>query len=192
MPVPPLIGATTSLQPLDLVIVVIIASSVLLGLVRGLIQSVAGLLGLILGAVFAGRLAALISPALDQAHIQHPQIPAAATFIVAFLAIVTGVEFVAGLLRMITRLLFLGWVDRLGGAVFGALRGVLLSMILVAGLTLFGSKSLNTQIRQAQTAVFLWQNLSSLTAMLPAGMQQSTLRLVTHQVPFLGQTGTQP
>lgn len=184
-----IIASADALNWLDVVILLIVAGSTVLGLARGLIQSIAGVLGLALGALFAGQIAALIDPALNRAAIQHPPISGGVAFVIAFVAIVVAVEVAAGLLRVVTKLLFLGWVDRLGGLVFGALRGVLLSMILLAGLTQFGSGAFNSTIQQSQIAVYMWQNLPALAAMLPVGMQQSTMRLVNNQLPFLQNLG---
>ena len=185
-----LLGATDTGNWLNLVILAVIGGSAVLGLFRGLIQSLAGVGGLILGALFAGRLAVLLDPALDHANIKHPPITGGAAFVVAFLVIVIAVEIAAGFLRIVSKVLFLGWVDRLGGAAFGAVRGILLSMILLAGLTQLGTSGINNSIKQAQVAVYMWQNMNALTAMLPDGMRQSTIRLVAKQIPFLGQPGT--
>lgn len=175
---------TTVATWLDPIIIGIMVASTVLGAFRGLIRSAAGLIGLVLGAVFAGRLAALIDPALDQAGIQHPSITGAAAFVVAFVAIVIAVEVAANALRIIQKVLFLGWVDMVGGALFGLIRGVLVCMILLAGLALFGSKQFNSTLRQATVAVWLWQNMSAAVDMLPAGMRESTIRLVHDQAPF--------
>lgn len=169
---------------LDPVIIGIIVASTILGIFRGLIRSAAGLIGLALAATFAGRLAALVDPALDDAHIQHPPITGAAAFVVAFVAIVVAVEVGANLLRVVQKVLFLGWVDSVGGAIFGLTRGVLVSMILLAGLAMFGSKQFNATVRQTTMAVWLWQNMSAAVSMLPAGMRDSTIRLVSNQAPF--------
>jgi membrane protein required for colicin V production len=182
-------AATTTITTwLDPVIIGIMVASTILGAFRGLIRSAAGLIGLILAAVFAGRLAALIDPALDQAHIKHPSITGAAAFVIAFVAIVVGVEIAANMLRIVQRMLFLGWLDVVGGAIFGLARGVLVSMILLAGLALFGSNQFNSTLKQATVAVWLWQNMSGAVDMLPAGMRQSTTRLVHDQAPFLGES----
>ena len=176
-------GTTTTW--LDPVVIGIILSSVALGFFRGLLRSAAGLLGLILAAIFAGRLAALIDPSLDQAHIQHPPVAGGVAFVIAFVAIVVAVEFAAGLLRRIQRLMFLGWLDRLGAALSGLVRGILISMILLAGFAMVGSREFNSTMRQAQVAVTLWQNVSGLVNMLPSGMRASMIRLVHDQAPFL-------
>jgi membrane protein required for colicin V production len=169
---------------LDPVIIGIIVVSTIFGIFRGLIRSAAALIGLALGATFAGRLAALIDPALDDAHIQHPPITGAVAFVVAFVAIFVAVEMGANALRIVQKLLFLGWTDRVGGAIFGLVRGVLVSMILLAGFAMFGSNQFNATIRQTTMAVWLWQNMSTAVSMLPAGMRESTIRLVNNRAPF--------
>ena len=182
-----LLAATTGTTWLDPALIVIIAGSTFLGLMRGLIRSVAGFVGLILAAVLAGRLAAYVQPTLDHAKIQHPPVNGAVAFIIAFVAIYVAVEIAARALKIVTSLFLLGWVDRLGGALFGFLRGVIISMVLVAGLTMLGSTQFNSTVKQAQTAVYLWQNYSGLASMLPQGMQNSVIRLVNDQRPFAQQ-----
>jgi uncharacterized membrane protein required for colicin V production len=78
----------------------------------------------------------------------------------------------------------LGWVDRLGGAVLGFIRGVLLAMVLVVGLELFGKASFNATVRDSSVTVWLWQNAPGLVAMVPPGMQKSIEGLVSGQNPF--------
>lgn len=179
-------GTTTTW--IDPLIFVIVGGSTALGLFRGLIRSLAGFAGLLLGALFAGQLAAQIDPTLEQAHIQHPPIGGAIAFALAFLAIYIAVEIAANLLRFLQRALLLGWVDRIGGAIFGLLRGVVISMVLVAGLAMFGSSGFNNTLKQAQLAVLLWQNVPAMGGMLPKGMKDSTIRLVKDQAPFLGES----
>ena len=179
--------ASTASNWLDPVLYGLIVLSVLFGIRRGLLRSIAGVLGLVLAALFAGRVAALVEPTLDHAGIKHPSAPAAVVFVIAFIAIVVAVEFAAGILRFVQRVLFLGWIDRLGGALFGLIRGILFCMILVAGLSLYGSTSEQATTRQSSLAVWLWQNMSGLAGMLPSGMQQSTIRLVHDKAPFVAQ-----
>jgi membrane protein required for colicin V production len=182
-----LLATSASGNWLDPVIIGIILLSVALGILRGLIRSVAGFVGLLLAALFASRLATLINPALNDANIKHPPVTGAAAFVVAFVVIFVAVEMLANMLRFVEKILFLGWIDRVGGAVFGLARGVILSMVLLAAFAMFGSAQFNTTLRQAQVAVTLWQNASALTGMLPKGMQKSMIHLVNGQAPFLGQ-----
>jgi membrane protein required for colicin V production len=181
-------AATTTTNWLDPAIIGIMAVSAFYGLWRGLLRSMAGLVGIVLAALFAGQLAAHIDPALKQANIQHPPLNANWAFVIAFVAIIVAVELAANVLVVVERFMLLGWVDRLGGAAFGLARGVLFCMILLAGLAQFNSKQFNDQIKNANTAVWLWKNVPALTNMLPPGMRDSTIRLVEKQAPFLAET----
>jgi membrane protein required for colicin V production len=178
---------TVPAEWLDPVLLGLIALSSILGLWRGLLRSAAGLAGLVLAALFAGRLAAYMDPALKQAGMAHPAINGRWAFLIAFIAIVLAVEMVANALVWVERIMLLGWVDRLGGIAFGAARGVLLGMILLAGLAQFDSANFNQQVQKSQVAAWLWNNVPSATNMLPAGMRQSTIRLIHDRAPFLQQ-----
>jgi len=184
--------ASTTTTWLDPVVIGLIALSTFYGCMRGLLRSIAGVVGLVLAAIFAGRLAAYVDPALNDAHIQHPSTNGAAAFVIAFIAIVVVVEVAANLLRFVEKIMLLGWVDRFGGALFGLFRGVLLSMILLAGFALYGSKDFNATLKQTTVAVWLWQNAAANTGMLPAGMRQSIIRLVNNQAPFTSQVSHLP
>jgi membrane protein required for colicin V production len=178
---------TVPAEWLDPVLLGLIALSSILGLWRGLLRSAAGLAGLVLAALFAGRLAAYMDPALKQAGMAHPAINGRWAFLIAFVAIVLAVEMVANALVWVERIMLLGWVDRLGGIAFGAARGVLLGMILLAALAQFDSADFNKQVQQSQVAAWLWNNVPAATNMLPAGMRQSTIRLIHDRAPFLQQ-----
>jgi membrane protein required for colicin V production len=175
-------NSTTWLEP---AIVAIVVASTLLGAWRGFIQTVAGLVGLVLAAFFAGRVAVWVDPVLNNPDVPpHPPVNGAAAFVIAFLIIYVAVEFAAGLLRWLARLLFLGWLDRVGGAILGFIRGVVLSMVLVVALELFGKASFNATVRDSAIAVWLWQNAPALAGMIPPGAEKSIESLVGGKTPF--------
>ena len=180
-------AASTTTNWLDPAVVGIIAISGLFGLLRGLLRSLAGIAGVVLGALFAGKLADKVDPALKQAGIQHPAINGRWAFLIAFVAIVVAVEFAANLLVWVERFLMLGWLDRVGGLAIGLARGVLLSMILLAGFAQFDSAQFNQQATQSQIATWLWDNVPALATMLPPGMLDSTTRLIEDKSPFRGE-----
>jgi len=115
----------TSLTSFDWFLVVVVAVSTLLAFRRGIIRVLFSLGGLIAGIVLAGwnymRLA-------EWLHRWIVSVPAAE--ILGFLAIVVGVMLAASVLativRRTARAVGLGFVDRLLGAGFGLVRGVLL------------------------------------------------------------------
>jgi len=115
---------------LDIVIVVAIAIPTLIGLRIGLIKAALSLVGLIVGVILAGRYYVLLSQQL--AFI--PQ--AGVAKVVAFAIILIGIMVVAGVLaRLLTwaaSVVMLGWVNRLGGAIFGFVLGAIFCGALLA------------------------------------------------------------
>ena len=122
---------------LDIVIIVIIAIATFIGLRTGIIRAVLSLAGLIVGIILAGR---YYIPFSEQLFF-IPQ--ASVAKIVAFAIIVIGVMVVAAVLAWLamwlTSLVMLGWVNRIGGALFGLVLGVILCGALLAiWVKLFG------------------------------------------------------
>ncbi len=120
---------------LDIVILVALAITALVGLKIGLIKAVLSLAGLILGVILAGRFYAPLSELLTF-------IPRASVAkIVAFAIILIGVMVIAGVLAMLLKwaasVMMLGWVNRLGGAVFGSLLAAITCGALLAAWAKF-------------------------------------------------------
>jgi len=115
---------------LDIVIIVGIAITTFVGLKIGLIKAVLSLVGLIVGVVLARLFYIPLSEQLGFI----PQ--ATVAKVAAFAIIMIGVMIIAGVLAMalkwITSAMMLGWVNRIGGAVFGLLLGVIFCGALLA------------------------------------------------------------
>ena len=109
---------------LDIVIIVAIAITTFIGLKIGLIKAVLSLAGLIVGVILAG----LFYVPLSEQLTFIPQ--ATVAKVVAFAIILIGVMIIAGVLatvlKWITSVIMLGWVNRIGGAVFGLVLGAIL------------------------------------------------------------------
>jgi len=115
---------------LNIVIIVALAISTFLGLRTGIIKAVLSLAGLIVGVILAGRLYIPLSE-------QLPFIPqAGAAKVVAFAIILIGVMVIAvvlaRLLKWAASVMMLGWVNHLGGAVFGLALGAIFCSALLA------------------------------------------------------------
>ncbi len=126
----------STMNPFDILIIVILGYSLVRGLFRGLVKEVSSIIGVLGGfyaaytyySVLAGLLSGLIH---DTAYLN----------ILSFLIIFCGVLIIVGVLGVIIKYLlniaFLGWVDRFGGVVFGVLKGILIVSILFITLTAF-------------------------------------------------------
>lgn len=124
------------MNPFDILIIVVLGYSLVRGLFRGLVKEVSSIIGVLGGfyaaytyyKVLAGLLAGLIH---DTSYLN----------ILSFLIIFCGVLIVVGVLGVVIKYLlniaFLGWVDRIGGVIFGVLKGILIVSILFITLTAF-------------------------------------------------------
>ncbi len=115
---------------LDIVLIVVIAIATLLGFRTGIIKAVLSLAGVIIGVILAGRFYVPLSEQLT--FIPH----AGGAKIVAFAIILVVVMVIAGvaasLLKWAASVVMLGWVNNLGGALFGLLLGATLCGAILA------------------------------------------------------------
>ncbi len=115
---------------LDIVITVVLSISIIFGMRTGIIKAVLSLVGLIIGVILAGR---YYGPLAEQL-VFIPQANVAE--IVAFAIILIGVMVIAGvlasLLKWAASVMMLGWINRLGGALFGLALGATFCGALLA------------------------------------------------------------
>ena len=141
---------------LDIALLVILAIGLFIGLGRGLVKTVFGLAGLILGVVLAGQFYKAFSDSTLGQII---------TFILIFIFVVWLATIAGALVRKVVKLVMLGWVDGLGGALFGvAMAGIILGVALVAYLNFFGSNSL---ISDSVVSAILVDKLPLVLELLP-------------------------
>ena len=120
----------------DYAVLTVIAASVLLGWWRGVMSELLALAAWIAAFLVARVFAAEVASWLT-GQIAEPGLRLAVAYVLVFV----GVLLVFAIARMLVSLLLkavgLGLLDRLLGAVFGVLRGVLavLAVVLVAGMT---------------------------------------------------------
>ena len=148
---------------LDIVIIVVIAIATILGLRIGIIKAVLSLAGLIVGVILAGYYYAPLSKLLS--FISQPNIAQ----IVAFAIILIGVMLIAGvlawLLKWLLSVAMLGWVNRLGGAIFGlALGAILCGALLAIWAKYFGIAGV---IAESLLATVLLDRFPVVLALLP-------------------------
>ncbi len=120
----------------DWAVVIILACAVLAGLAQGFFRSVCSLGGLILGLVVAawnyGRVAAVLIPL-----VRIEAVADTIGFLLIALLVMAVVGLIGNLLAKAFRLLGLGWLDALAGAVFGFFQGVLLVVIGILVIVAF-------------------------------------------------------
>lgn len=120
----------------DWIIVVVLAASVIAGLVQGFLRSVFSLGGLILGLVLAawnyGRLASMLHPLVRSWEVANTVGFLLIAFVVAALATAVG-----SLLSKILHQMGLGCLDRMAGGLFGLFQGALMVTLCILATVAF-------------------------------------------------------
>lgn len=162
-----------ALHWLDLVIVAIIAwltfRALSVGLIREVVTAVAVIGGAILAGHFYAELADDISFAIEDRAWRE---------FVAFAAIFVGAivlgQIAAALLHRASRLLLLGAADRIGGAVFGFVKGVIIVEVLIlAAITFPVSGAITTAIDDSVLAPVFIDGLPVVQQLLPAEFEEA-------------------
>lgn len=151
---------------LDLAVVVLVAAGAFRGFRRGMVRegmAFGGLaVGLILASEWNSEVADLLRPFVGGGGLPHA---------LAYLLVVLAVLGFATLLTVLTlrlmRLLLVGWLDRLGGIVFGAGQGAILAALLLILMVRFPILGLDRAVKDSLLATGLLDGLPAALAYLP-------------------------
>lgn len=138
---------------LDISLIVFLSISILMGLWQGLIRSIFSMAGFVVGLWLAARfyrdLAAILS------FIPQGSIAKAAAFILILIAVSIAAALLAWIIRSMVHAVMLGWVDHLGGAVFGFLLGAYFLSGILAFVERFSLFGLEEIVRNSALAQWL-------------------------------------
>ena len=101
------------------------------GLLRGMIQEIAGFVGIFLAFFLSGRFYPQVVPQFD-GIISDPGWAAGASYALIFAVTILLVALAAAVLRKFLNLALASWLDYLLGAVVGAAKGILVSAVALA------------------------------------------------------------
>lgn len=115
----------------DIVILLLASVTLLVGFLTGFIMQVSLLAGVILGAVFAGQLATLITPKLLEWTGASPHIMGPLSYVIAFILILFGLLFVGKLVQSLLKAVKINFLNRLAGALFGVFTCLIIVSIVL-------------------------------------------------------------
>ena len=115
---------------LDGIFVIIIFLALLRGLVRGLVKELVFIVALVLAFLVAWSGSAPLRLWMNQIIPDNPQLAATISYVIVFIAVFLLVLFLGIAVRHMLHTLWLGWFDRLGGALLGMLKGSLLCGVI--------------------------------------------------------------
>lgn len=123
---------------LDIVLIVSLVVPTFIGLKQGIIKAALSLVGLIIGVVVASNLYQPVGKLLG--FIPNENAANITAFILILVVVMVAMMILIRLLKFIASVVMLGWVDHIGGAVFGFFMGALVwSALLAAWVKLFGT-----------------------------------------------------
>ena len=156
---------------IDPVIVLILIGFVVTAYSAGLIREVVTIVAVVLGIVIAGLLyddlATDVLVFIDDAD---------AARAVAFLVLLGSVylfgQIAAYVLKKMASIMMLGWTDKLGGAAFGLLKGLIVVQVLVILFAAYPSLGLDNSIDNSVIGSFFVDDFSFLLVILPGEFDQ--------------------
>lgn len=119
-----------------MLVVVILSFCLIRGLFRGLIKEVSSIIG-VLGAYYAaytyyGAMAKFLSKLVSDVTYLN-----IFSFLIIFCIIFFIISMLGVVIKYLLNIAFLGWVDRICGAGFGLVKGILIISVLLVALTAF-------------------------------------------------------
>jgi membrane protein required for colicin V production len=121
---------------LDVIFALILGYCLIRGIFRGLIREVSSLLGVLGGFYFAYRYYPQMAELLAR-WVASPSYANIFGFLILFAGVYLVISTLGAVIKHASNIATIGWADRLAGAVFGTLKGVLIIAVLVAVLTAF-------------------------------------------------------
>ena len=151
----------------DIVIVIIVVFSGLLGLYWGIIRQALSLFGLLAGLALARAHTVEVADLLSSV-LSNYLLAQVIAFILIMLSVSAAASLLASLLRTVMGLLFLGWLDHALGAILGIAQGVLLCAAVLLVAHAIPDASWQPALQESAIAPLLMATVGSLiTPLLP-------------------------
>ncbi|MBT8369192.1 MAG: CvpA family protein [Deltaproteobacteria bacterium] len=124
------------MNPFDILIIVILGYSLIRGLFRGLVKEVSSIIG-VFGGFYAAYTYYKILAKLFSGLINDVSYLNILSFLIIFCGVLIVVSVLGVIIKYLLNIAFLGWVDRIGGLIFGITKAILIVSVLFISLTAF-------------------------------------------------------
>ncbi len=157
---------------LDIVIVLVIvffaSTAFRAGLIREVVTLVSVVVGVVIAGIFYDDLARDVLTFID-----NEKTALIVSFLVLLGAIYLAGQLVAVMLKQVAALLFLGWADRTGGALFGLIKGLIVVEVLLILLVTYPQLGLKGDIDGSALASVFLDAAPLLLLVLPGEFEQA-------------------
>lgn len=140
----------------DIIIVVVLVAFGIGGLRKGIITEAATLLGLGLGLYGAFHFSDYTADRLLQWVEINPKYLNLISFIVTFIVVAILVNLLGRIVTKIVKSLNLGFIDKLGGFVFGIAKGILICSLLVMLVNVFRMNGIIKEKTKQESLLYPW------------------------------------
>ncbi len=124
------------MNPLDMVIVVIMAFCLIRGIFRGLVKEISSIVGVFAGFYAAYTYYGTIAQPLSR-WISNTAYLNILSFLIVFCVLFILISVIGVIIKYVLNIAFLGWVDRICGAGFGIIKGLLIVSVILIPLASF-------------------------------------------------------
>lgn len=126
----------TIMNPFDIFIITILTYGLIRGIFRGLVREISSIVG-VLGGFYAAYTYYPLVAGLISRWISDPAYLNIVSYMAIFSVVVIIVSVLAVVIKYLLNIAYLGWVDRVSGAIFGLLKGGLVICVVFIVLTAF-------------------------------------------------------
>lgn len=124
----------------DIIVIVILSFCVIRGVFRGLVKELSSIIGVLGGYYFAYSYYMVLAKPLSR-WISNTSYLNILSFLIIFSGILILISILGVVIKYILKIAYLGWVDRICGAGFGIIKGILIVSVLLITLTAFLPKN---------------------------------------------------
>jgi membrane protein required for colicin V production len=160
------------------VVVGIVITAYLAGLIREAVTFLAAVLGIVIAGALYDDLAADILTFMDDEDAAE-----AIAFMILVAAVYLFGQIIALLLSRTASLLMLGWLDHIGGAFFGFLKGLIIVQILLILFAAYPTLGLDDAVAASELAPFFIDDADVLLRVLPDNFDFRIERFNTPEAP---------
>jgi membrane protein required for colicin V production len=160
---------------LDIVILVIIFVFALFGLRRGLIREAVSILALLLGIVAGVMFYDLVGNLFVKHNlVENKAIGSVGGFIVVAFGVYVLIQLLGWILNRVIGALHLTWADRIGGSIFGVVKAMVISFLLVSALGFLLDEN-EPPFRSSVLVPFVNQTFSTIEDVVPKDFREKIL-----------------
>jgi len=182
MQMPP---AATTFTAFDWFLVLVVVISTAMAFQRGLIRVLLSLGGLIVGILVASWNYQAVALNLSR-WISSFQVAEVVAFLLILILVMVLFAWIAKILRSTVQAIGLGFVDRVLGAAFGFVRGLLIGVVMMMAVTAFAPRT--SWIQNSQLAPYFLSGVHAVSFVVPEHFQDQIsagAEYLLHETPEL-------